>query len=79
LVILGPLIRVAQDLVSLVDLLETLLATRVTRIDVGVTFAGEPAKGALDLFFAGISTYAEGLVIVLVFHILLDLVPMWRR
>ncbi len=47
-VVSRPSIRVGQDLVGLVDLLELFLRGRI-RVDVGVPFLGQLAEGALDL------------------------------
>ena len=47
-VVARPALRVGQDLVGLVDLLEPLLGRRV-RVDVRVPLLGELAERALDL------------------------------
>src|SRR5207247_2841959 len=48
LVILPPLVGVAQDVVRLVDLLEALGRLRVAGVAVGVVLLGEPATRLLD-------------------------------
>jgi catechol 2,3-dioxygenase-like lactoylglutathione lyase family enzyme len=45
-----PLVRVGQDGVRLVDLLEPHLGRGVTALRIRVVFAGELAEGLLDLF-----------------------------
>ena len=56
-------LRVGQDLVGLVDLLEPLLGLGV-RVDVGVPLLGELAEGALDLGVGGAALDAQDLVVV---------------
>src|SRR5262245_51830682 len=70
LVVLLPLVGIAQDLVRFVDFLEARLGRLVPRIDVRMKLAGELAVRLLDLFFRRRLRDAEGLVIVLEFHYL---------
>jgi hypothetical protein len=49
LVVGRPLLRVLQDLVGLVDLLELRLGRGVARVPVRVVLHGELAVGALDV------------------------------
>src|ERR1700761_9635331 len=58
------LLRVLQDLVGLVDLLELLLRLRV-RVDVRVQLPGQPAVRPLDLVLRGVAADPEHSVIVL--------------
>src|SRR5205085_11586696 len=67
LVVRGALLRVLQDLVRLVDLLEALLGVLLLR-DVGVVLAGKLAVGLLDVVLRRRALEPEGLVVVLVFH-----------
>ena len=64
LVIAGLLLRVGQDLVGLVDLLEFLLGLLVAGVHVRVIFAGQLFIGPFDLVLAGVFVYAQDLVIV---------------
>src|SRR5579859_2879481 len=52
LVILLALLRVAQNLVGVVDLLEARFGLGVTLVDVRVVLAGQLAEGTLDLLLA---------------------------
>jgi hypothetical protein len=67
LVVGGPLLRIPQDLVGLVDLLEALLGVGGLA-HVRVVLAGELAVGLLDVVLRGRARHAEGVVVVLVFH-----------
>ena len=58
-----PALRVGQDLVRLVDLLEARLRLGIL-VDVGVPLLGEPAEGALDLGVVGSPLDAQHLVVV---------------
>src|SRR5256886_12676634 len=49
LVVLLPLLRVAQDVVRLVDFLEAVGGLRIVGITIGVVLLGEAAKRFLDL------------------------------
>src|SRR5271168_5158665 len=49
LVVFSPFLRVAEDLVGFVDLLEFLLGGGFVPGDIGMVFAGEFAEGFLDL------------------------------
>ena len=49
LVVLGPLLRVAEDRVGLLDLLEPGLGRLVPGIEVGMVFAGQLPVGLLDV------------------------------
>ena len=62
-VVLLPALRVAEDLVGLVDLLEPLLRLGV-RVDVRVPLLGELAERALDRGIVGAALDAEHLVVV---------------
>src|SRR5204863_8374804 len=59
------LVRVADDVVGRLDLLEALLGRVVVRVAVGVVLAGELAVGPLDLVLRGLLVHPEGLVWVL--------------
>ena len=61
-----PLLRVGEDLVGLVDLLEALGGGLVTRVLVGVVLPGELPVRLLDGLGVGGLRDAEGLVVVLV-------------
>ena len=67
LVVGGALLRVLQDLVGLVDLLEARLGVGHLA-DVGVVLAGELAVGLLDVVLRRAARDAERLVVVLVLH-----------
>src|SRR5687767_8786206 len=64
LVIFFPLLRIAQDLVSLVELLEFLLGHPLVLVDVGMVFAGQLAKRLLDFVVARRLGNAQGFVII---------------
>src|SRR6185369_9111863 len=59
-----PLLRVGQDLVGGVDLLELVLSRRV-RVDVGVELPGELTIGPLDVVRRGVPVYPQDAVVVL--------------
>jgi hypothetical protein len=63
-VIFGPLSRIGEDLVGLVDELEHLLSLW-RRVLVGMIFLGEPPVGLLDLLRSGVSGDAEDGIVVL--------------
>src|SRR2546426_10728157 len=64
LVVLLPLVRVAQDVVRLVDLLEAVGGLRIVGITIGVVLLGEAAKRLLDLVGRRRLGHSEDLVIV---------------
>ena len=66
LIVFYSLLRIAQDFVGLVDLLEFLLGRGLfLRLGhIGMMLARELAKGALDLIGAGRFGHAESLVII---------------
>src|SRR5215510_1202962 len=64
LVILLALLRVAENLVRLVDLLELLSCARIVWIHVRVVLAGQLPEGGLDLLLAGRAGHAQHLVVV---------------
>ena len=68
LVVLLPLLGVAEHLVGLVDFLEFLLCALVVGVHVGVVLAGQLAVGLLDLLGRGRFFEAQRLVIVFVVH-----------
>src|SRR5205807_2640421 len=63
-VVLLPLLRVAEDLMGLVDLLEALDRTRVVGIDVGMVLAGELAEGGMHLLGGRPPGDAKDLVVI---------------
>ena len=63
-VIFGPLSRIGEDLVGLVDELEHLLSLR-RRVLVWMIFLGEPPVGLLDLLRSGVSGDSEDGIVVL--------------
>ena len=63
LVVSGPLIRVGQDLVGLVDLLEFILRVGLV-VDVRMVFRRELAEGPFDLVLSGVFFHAENLVVI---------------
>src|SRR4029077_13026218 len=65
LVVLLPLLRIAEDLVGLVDLLEPLLGRLVALVHVRVMFAGELAEGGPDLLLGSRPGNAQGRVVIL--------------
>src|SRR5439155_20597407 len=69
-VVLLALLRVGQDRVSLVDVLEPSLGRLVTRLVVWVVLPRELAEGPLDLGLARCPGHPQDLVIVLVLHVL---------
>src|SRR3990172_1911992 len=67
-VVLGALLRVAEDFVGLVDLLELVLGLFIAGVFVRVILLRQLAEGALDFFFGGVLAHAQDVVIVFVFH-----------
>src|SRR2546425_6978345 len=69
-VVLGALFGVAQDLVGLVDLLESLGSTSPlgNRLQIGMVLAGELAVGTLDVIARRRTWHAQHLVVVTKFH-----------
>ena len=63
-VVLLSLLGVGQDVVSLRDLLEALLGALVSRVEVGMMLAGEPAIRLLDLGETGLAVDAEHVVVI---------------
>jgi hypothetical protein len=68
LVVLLPLLGIAEHLVRLVDLLELRLGDLVTRVDVRVVLAGELPVRLLQLLVRSGLRDPERLVVVLEFH-----------
>src|SRR5207245_799318 len=64
LVVLLPHLRVAQDVVRLVDVLEAVGGLRIIGITIGVVLLGEAAKRFLDLVGRRRLGHSEDLVIV---------------
>ena len=62
-VVLLAALRIGEDLVGLVDLLEARVSIRVG-VDVGVPLLGQLPEGALDLFVAGAALKPQDLVVV---------------
>src|SRR5580658_125387 len=63
-IVVGPLLRVGEDLVRLVDLLEVSLGGDFVLGDVGMILARQLAIGALDRMFVGVTRDAEDVVVV---------------
>jgi hypothetical protein len=68
LVVLLPLLRIAEHLVGLVDFLELRLGRLVAGVDVGVVLARQLPVRALDLLVGGGLGDPERLVVVLEVH-----------
>jgi len=66
-IVLGPLLRVLEDLVGLVDTLEALGGLGIL-VDVGVELPGQLAIGGADLLLGGGSRHAQGGVVIAEFH-----------
>jgi len=64
LVILPPLIRVAENLVGLVDFLESAFGTRFVFGDIGVIFACQFPKCLLDFSVARVLGHTENIVVI---------------
>ena len=64
LVVFSALLRIAQDLVGLVDLLELFLSRLLVLCQVGVMLSGKFAEGAFDLVSRGCLGDAQGLVVL---------------
>ena len=68
LVVVGrALLRVGEDLVGLVDLLEFLGGERIVGVEIGVIHLDELFIGRLDLLLRGVLLYAEDLIVILLF------------
>ena len=65
----GALLRVLQDLVGLVQLLEAHLGAVVAGIAVGMEFLGEPPVSGLELLLVGAPGKPERLVVVALGHV----------
>src|SRR5256885_295858 len=65
LVVLRPLLGIAQDLVGFVDQLEAIGGLGIL-VDVGVVLASQASIGGLDLLFGCRPRDPEGLVVILV-------------
>ena len=68
LVVLAPLVRIAEDLVGLVHLLEATLGGLVTGLGVRMVLAGELSVGLLDLGRRRRPGHAQDGVVILVFE-----------
>src|SRR5262249_16344693 len=64
LVILRALLRIAEDGIRLRDFLEALLRVFVSGVAVGMILERQLAVNLFDLFFAGVTRYAEDFVII---------------
>src|ERR1035437_3789014 len=64
LVVHGTLLGVAQYVVGFLHVLEALLGGLVTRVEVGVVFAGELAIGLADFLRIGFAGYTQRFVVV---------------
>src|SRR3970040_1881532 len=67
-VVLGPFLRIAENFIGLVDLLELLFGLVIAGIFVRVITLRQFAEGAFDFFFGGVFAHTQGFVIVFVFH-----------
>ena len=65
----GALLRILQDLVGLVQLLEAHLGVRVAGIAVGVELLGEPPVGRLELLLAGATGKPQRFIVVALGHV----------
>ena len=63
-VVLATLLRIGEDLVGLVDLLEVRLGRRLVFGDVGMVFPREPTIGTLDVSLARSAFDAEQRVVI---------------
>src|SRR3954469_14831744 len=70
-VVLAPLLRVGQNVIGLLDLLEALLGSSVPGVAIGMVLADELAVGLLDVLCRGLAVDAEDLVEVARSHGLL--------
>jgi len=68
LVVGGPLSGIAQGLVGLLGLLETLFGLLVARITIGMVFLRQSPEGLLQLRLAGVPADAQHFVIVSLRH-----------
>ena len=68
LIVLSPLLRVAENFVGLVDFLELFFGNGLVFGNVGVIVVGEFAECLLDFFVARITGHAENVVVVLEFN-----------
>src|SRR6185436_3845022 len=68
LIVLGALLRIAQDFVRLVDLFKMLFRLLVTRIFIRVIALRQFSKSAFNFFLSRRFADAQNLVIILVFH-----------
>src|SRR5579884_3948930 len=59
-----PLLRVGEDRIGLVDLLETLGGGGITRVAVRMVLHGQPAEGPFEVVLAGVPPDAQDLVVV---------------
>jgi hypothetical protein len=68
LVVGRAFLRIGEDLVGLLGLLELLFRLRVVRIAVRVVFHGEAPVGLLDVLLGGVSRHRQHLVIIAFRH-----------
>jgi hypothetical protein len=65
----GALLRVFQDLVSLVQLFEANFRLHVARVAIGMELLGEPPVGGLELLLACAPRKAERFIVVALGHV----------
>jgi hypothetical protein len=64
----AALLRVAEDLVGLIQFFEARLGVRIGRVAIGMMFGGQPAECGFDVGFGGASGHTEHLVRVAHLH-----------
>jgi hypothetical protein len=69
IVVLLPLLGVAQDLMGFIDFLESIGGLFVVGIRIGVILLGELTIGLLDLVGSGLFADSENLIVVFLSHI----------
>ena len=64
LIVHRPLLRIAQNVIGFLHVLEAIFGGFVAGVEIGVIFAGELPVGFADLVLRGAAFDAEGFVIV---------------
>ena len=59
------LLRIAENVVGFLELLEAVLGCFIAGIEVGMIFAGQAAIGFPDVLDTGVASYTEDIVIIL--------------
>src|SRR5579883_2077468 len=59
-----PFLRVAQNVIGFLDVLETIFGRLVARVEIGVVFAGKLTVSLADFIFGSAARHAESFVVI---------------